>query len=234
MKRRWQDKGYTIATMKYSPCLAIIDFDGVLFNDMRFKQEYETLFQCAGISRVTYEKTYQQTKKKGYYDPRIHIRLALGSGKGASVTEKSLFSQIKTFLDQSFRFVYGDVKKFLAFLKEEGINAILLSTGDAVFQKHKLAKSGIHDFFNDVIIIPHASKIADVDMILRKMKPMSAIFIDDKREVVEAIKNSLPSVYAIHMRRRDNEMPSRNADLVARSFADMTMFIKEWRARHNE
>ena len=219
--------------MKHSPCLVIIDFDGVLFDDVRFKKKYESLFQRAGISGETYEKTYQQTKKKGYYDPRIHIRLALGSGQGASVMEKNLFSQIKKFLDQSFRFIYGDVKKFLAFLKEEGINAVLLSTGDAVFQKHKIAKSGIHDFFDEVVIIPHASKIADVDLILRKIKPMSAIFIDDKKEVVEAIKNSLPAVYTIQMRRSDNEMPSRNADLVARGFTEALEFIKEWRTRHN-
>ena len=219
--------------MKHSPCLLIIDFDGVLFNDVRFKKEYESLFGRAGISKEMYEKTYQQTKKKGYYDSRIHIRLALGSGQGASVTEKNLFSQIKKFLDQSSRFIYGDVKKFLAFLKEEEISAILLSTGDAVFQKHKITRSGIEDFFDEVIIIPHASKIADVDLILRKIKPVSAIFIDDKKEIVETVKNSLPSVYTVQIC-RSGGAPARNADLVARGFADTIEFIKEWRARHNE
>ena len=231
MKRLLVLKCYTL--MKHSPCVLIIDFDGVLFDDVRFKKEYESLFRRAGISKEIYERTYQQTKKKGYYDPRIHIRLALGSGQGASVTEKNLFSQIKKFLDQSSRFIYGDVKKFLAFVKKEGINAVLLSTGDVVFQKHKIAKSGIEDCFDEVVIIPHASKTADVDLILRRKKPVSAIFIDDKKEIVEAVKNSLPSVYTVQMRRSE-EAPGRNADLVARNFAETMAFIKEWRAMHNQ
>ena len=218
--------------MKHSPCLLIIDFDGVLFNDARFKKEYESLFRHAGISRETYEKTYEQTKKKGYYDPRIHIALALGRNQGASVAEKGLFSRIKKFLDESYRFVYDDVKKFLAFVKEEDIGVVLLSAGDAVFQKHKIAKSGIQDFFDEAVITPHSSKIADVDLILRKKKPMSALFIDDKKDVVEEIKNALPSVYVIQMRRNENKPPARNVDMVAKSFADMTEYIRHWRAEH--
>ena len=210
----------------------IIDFDGVLFNDTRFKKEYEGLFRRAGIDHETYEKTYTQTKKKGYYDPRIHIQLAIGEHKASSVMTKNLFSQIKSFLDDSFRFVYEDVKKFLAFLKEEDISAVLLSTGDAVFQKHKIAKSGIEESFSEAIIIPDSSKVADVDLILRKRKPVSALFIDDKKEVVEAIKNSLPSVYTIQMRRGESQPPARNADMVAKSFAEMTDYIKQWRSEH--
>ncbi|MDZ4260306.1 MAG: hypothetical protein U1A25_01450, partial [Candidatus Sungbacteria bacterium] len=57
--------------------LIVIDFDGVVFNDHRFKAAYESLFRHAGVTHEVYERTYEQTKKKGYYDPRIHIQLAL-------------------------------------------------------------------------------------------------------------------------------------------------------------
>ncbi len=216
--------------MKYSPSLLVIDFDGVLFDDARFKKDYESLFRRAGVREEIYQKTYDTTKKQGHYDPRIHIHLALGGASGASVIEKNLFSQIKKFLDQSFRYLFGDVKGFLQFLKDEEVRMVLLSTGDAAFQNQKIAKSGLTDFFDDIVIIPHASKTNALDQIIRKMRPESVLFIDDKREVVEHIKKSFPSVYVAQMQRGSTTPAAQHIDFFVKNFTDLKEYIKEWKA----
>lgn len=216
--------------MKYSAHLIVIDFDGVLFNDTHFKNDYELLFYRAGISRDAYAKTYEKTKKQGHYDPRIHIHLALADARGGSVVEKNLFSQIKKFLDQSSRYVYGDVKEFLTFLKKGEINMVLLSTGDTVFQKQKIAKSGLSDFFDDIVIIPHASKGEALDLIMRKKRPESIMFIDDKKEVVEDIKYSLPSVYVVQMQRSTVVPMAQHIDCSVATFTDLKEFVNKWKS----
>ena len=210
--------------------LICLDFDGVVFDDRRFKKEYESLFRRAGIAHELYAKTYQESKKKGHYDPRVHIRLALDSVSNAAAAQKNLYARVMKFLDQSARFIYPDVKDFLAFLHKERIGVMLLSTGDLGFQQQKISKSGIEHLFDDVIVIPDSSKVSALTTILRREKPDRMMFIDDKFEVVQEIKRSLPSVYVIRMLRNDAEKPARGIDLCMRNFSEVIEFIKEWQA----
>lgn len=205
--------------------LVIIDFDGVLFNDQRFKADYESLFRRAGVSHEVYERTYEQTKKKGYYDPRIHIQLALAH---KSSVQTRLYAHVRRFVGQSSDYIYKDVPDFLMFLEKEGISAVVLSTGDAQFQKQKIQKSGITDCFEEIIIVPNVSKVVALHTLIRKKKPASAIFIDDKKEVVEEVKKSLPEVYTIQMRRRETQAPARGGDLEIKDFSESVEFISAW------
>lgn len=208
--------------------LICLDFDGVVFDDRRFKKEYELLFRRAGITHDLYDKTYQESKKKGHYDPRVHIRLALGYVSSAAGVQKNLYARVMKFLDQSARFIYPDVKDFLAFLRKERIGVMLLSTGDAGFQQQKISQSGIEHLFDDVVVIPEASKVSALATILHREKPDSMIFIDDKFEVVQEVKRSLPGVYVIRMLRNEAEKPPAGADLCMRNFSQVIEFIKEW------
>ncbi len=208
--------------------LICLDFDGVLFDDRRFKKEYELLFRRTGISRDVYEKTYQESKKKGYYDPRVHIRLALGFASHESGIQKNLYARVTKFLNQSARFIYPDVFDFLGFLRRENIGVMLLSTGDSGFQQQKISKSGIGDLCDDVVIISGSSKVRAIDLIMRREKPEHIIFIDDKKDVVEEIKKSLPSIYVIQMLRNDTEKPANNTDLCVNNFSQTIEFIKKW------
>ncbi|MDZ4260365.1 MAG: HAD family hydrolase, partial [Candidatus Sungbacteria bacterium] len=126
------------------------------------------------------------------------------------------------------KYIYRDVPDFLAFLEKEGIRAVLLSTGDAQFQKQKINKSGITDLFDDIIIISDSSKVSALDTLIRKKKPASTIFIDDKKEVVEEVKKSLPEVYTIQMRRRETQVLARGVDLEIKDFSQSVEFITNW------
>ena len=210
------------------PHIVIIDFDGVLFDDRRFKKEYELLFRRAGISHDLYEKTYQQSKEKGHYDPRVHIRLALGFVSTQSSAQKNLYARVTKFLEQSPRYLFQDAVDFLEFLKKEHIRAVLLSTGDLIFQKQKISKSGIEHLFDDVVIISEASKAHAIDAMIRKEKSVRFMFIDDKKEVVEEIKKSLPDVYAIQMQRNMITTEASNIDFRISNFSELISIIKEW------
>ena len=208
--------------------LAVFDFDGVLFDDKRFKRDYESLFLRAGVSQEKYEATYVQIKKQGHYDARIHIKLAVHGLKAASVIEKNLFARVIEFTKRSHDYIYADVPDFLRFLGDKEIRAILLSTGDTGFQSQKISKSGIGDLFDEVIIIPDASKVSALKALIRREQPSSVMFIDDKKEVVEEIKASLPSIYVVQMRRRETQLPARNLVSI-KNFSGLTDFVEEWK-----
>lgn len=225
--------------------MAVFDFDGVLFDALRFKKDYESLFFRAGISKETYEKSYTQAKKKGYYDPRIHIKLAVGGLRAGSVIEKNLYARMTEFTKKTSSYIYPDVAEFITFLGDENIRAILLSTGDAVFQHQKISKSGIADLFDEIVIIPEASKVSALHSLIRKEQPLSAVFIDDKKEVLEEVKKSLPRVYVVQMRRTRQQpskgdeasdeasdvtlAPARRIDMSVHDFAGLADFIKDWK-----
>ncbi|TSC68421.1 MAG: hypothetical protein G01um101466_464 [Parcubacteria group bacterium Gr01-1014_66] len=210
--------------------MAVFDFDGVLFDDRRFKKDYESLFFHAGISKELYEKSYVQAKKKGYYDPRIHSKLATRGLPAGSVIEKKLYARLLEFAKKTNNYIFPDVAKFIAGLGDEYIRTILLSTGDPVFQNQKISKSGIADLFDEIIIIPDASKQFALRSLIRKEQPISVVFVDDKKEVLEDVKKSLPSVYAIQLRRDSTSLPARHVDALLHDTVGFKNFIDEWKA----
>ena len=204
--------------------LVIIDFDGVLFDDARFKKEWESLFRRAGISRGIYEKTYQESKRKGYYDARLHVKLAYGSEAKKSFSQKYFYDSVMRCAEQSFRFVYKDAKPFLKFLRTKRVKTVLLSTGDSHFQKRKIMQSGLADFFTRVMIIRDVSKLKKMHAITGKKRDR-VIFIDDKKRVVEEIKKSLPQIYVVQMRRQRNQESAAHVDARVRNFSEVKRLL---------
>ena len=57
--------------------IIFIDFDGVLLNDLRFKDDYVRMFGRFGVSKEAYWCAYQESKLKsgGYYIPEKHLAI---------------------------------------------------------------------------------------------------------------------------------------------------------------
>lgn len=223
-------KRKSVAKMSGS-LMAVFDFDGVLFDDKRFKKDYESLFFHAGISKEAYDKSYVQAKKKGYYDPRIHIKLVVGGLRAGSVMEKKLYARLLEFTKKTGNYIYPDVAEFITFLGEESIRTILLSTGDAVFQNQKISKSGSSRLFDQIVIIPDESKVSALNALIKREQPLSTIFIDDKKKILEEVKRSLSSVYVVQMRRESTMPAAWHIDGLVHDFAGLKEFINDWKKR---
>ncbi|MDP3778818.1 MAG: HAD hydrolase-like protein [bacterium] len=213
--------------------MAVFDFDGVLFDDKKFKKDYESLFARAGISGEFYKKTYDQAKKKGYYDPRVHVKVAAHGLSGGSVMEKHLYARLLEFTRKTGNYIFPDVKEFLTYLGEQSIRTILLSTGDPVFQNQKITKSGVSNLFDQIIIIPDVSKVSALRAWIKKEQPLSTVFIDDKKQVLEEVKRSLPGVYVVQMRRESTTHGAWHIDGAVHDFAGLKEFIDEWKREHS-
>lgn len=193
----------------------VIDFDGVLFDDRAFKRDYSQFFGQYGIPPDVYKESYQATKaaNQGLYRQRDHIRRLKKFYTSPALS--SLHEDAEKFAARSKKYVYPEAKHFLATLKRRGASLVLLSWGDA-FQKTKIEKSGLADFFDKIKIITRAAKAKPILQLLKKGTG-KAVFIDDRREVIDEVKRKVPNLMAIQVIRHPDQEKSALAYAVIRN-----------------
>lgn len=192
--------------------LLILDFDGVLFDGEKFKEGYARIFAGFGISAPAYRAAYQEGKShpKGYH----HSLTRRFSGH---LDVRVFPDRVASLLKKSPGYLYPDAKDFLRQCLKEKITLVLLSTGP-VFQKQKIAASGIAHFFKKVVVIRDASKAATAKKIARAFARQKIFFVDDTAEVVDGVKRGVRGIFAIQMIRQRGKKKSTAADATARNF----------------
>jgi len=204
----------------------IIDFDGVLFNDRRFKEDFRRIFGRLGITPERDRCLYEEAKKRngGIYHLRHHLTVLkkVYPRMNTAASEK----KIGRLLKRSVKYVYKDSISFLEFLKRRKINAFLLSTGSPAFQGEKIKHSGLAGYFKKVIVVTSCSKSGAFAGIMRRYSAKDMIFIDDKKEVVEEVKKKLPKVFVVQMRRGLSQEKSYKTDAVIKNFVQLKRLIK--------
>lgn len=205
--------------------LIIIDFDGVLFNDRAFKRDYIQFFKQYGIPPDVYRESYQATKSanNGLYRQRDHIRRLKKAYTSPALS--SLHEDAEKFASRSKKYVFPEARNFLSALKKRGAFLALLSWGDA-FQKTKIDKSGLADFFDKIQIISRAAKAKPILQLLRK-RTEKAVFIDDRREVIDEVKRKIPRLVAIQVVRHSDQEKSELADVVVTNLLQAEKFLKK-------
>lgn len=204
--------------------LIIIDFDGVLLNDQKFKKDYIRLFKTFGIPVSLYESAYRELKnKKGFYDPEAHI--AILQKKKPGLKKDGLIKKINSFVKNSSRYIYKDAIPFLKFFKKRRYDLVLLSTGHE-YQNLKIKNSKIIHFFKEIIIIPNFSKTESVAKILKNYLGKPSVFIDDKKEVVDEVKKEIPNIYIIQLARRKYQIRSKIVSKVLSNLSQVKALLK--------
>lgn len=203
----------------------MVDFDGVLFNDVRFKKAYMREFRNAHVSDELYTRVYKAAKKNkgGIYDPGVHLREIKRVIPGVNVS--MLQKAIKKMAQHSQAYVFSGTAAGLRALAKKRAPLILLSTGSS-FQKQKIRYSGLHKHFSQIIVTQHISKIGDAKATMRKFGASSGVFIDDKKQVVDEIKQNIPELHVIQVARR-NAKRSVYADEVVSSFVHASRCIQK-------
>lgn len=92
--------------------------------------------------------------------------------------------------------VFPKVPEVLSRLREIG-KVIILSEGDAVYQRNKIDKSGIAAMADGVLLLEH--KLDRVPELCEKYAGDQPVFIDDKANFLAQVKRLCPRAYTIEV-----------------------------------
>lgn len=167
-----------------------IDFDDTLFDTKKFKKELIDVFKKNGISEAQFRESYYARKGgEDVFSPEAQIRMLK---KKYNIDSRRLIFDFNDFIRDLSRFLFKDTASFLKKIKSKKNYLILLSYGDAKFQKKKILNSGIADFFNE-IIVTRGIKLAVMEKHELTKISKRVIFIEDHPEQLDAVMKKISS-----------------------------------------
>lgn len=189
--------------------LIFLDFDDVLFNTKKFKDDYFKLFKKRGVSKKIFEEFYYDPldkRKTKNYSPASHIkRVCEMVSLDYSEFEKSIFK----FTSDTSNYVFKDVVDFLDNFSKKDL--CLISFSKTSFQKSKIFNSGISKYFKQIEIVDKL-KGAVIKKIIKKEKKSNIeeiYFIDDRVEHLMDAKIKNPSIRTIFFLRKEGRHRDR-------------------------
>ena len=169
-----------------------IDFDNTLFNTEKF---YSDLIKLVSYYNITEEKIndcYRRYYLNEFFNPIKIINRLIEKHKFKSEIKK----EINDFFNDLSMYLYEDSINFLEYLKKHNYNINVLTYGDFDYQKEKINKTFINDYFDKIIITSKLKSELGLDY-------ENASFIDDN---VEQIKGLLKrNAKVIRIRRSGNK-----------------------------
>lgn len=178
-----------------------IDFDDVIFNTKKFRDDLADVFFNNGIVRDVYEETYydpEDDRSLKVYDPRAQI---VRIKKKIDIDEKKLAESIDLFMKDTSVYVFGDFISFVDCFGRENIHVI--SFGNKDFLEEKIKSSGIRKYADNIFLTDGLKS-----MIISEMMKMSGekfkeklFFIDDRAEQIADIKEKFPQIMTILLKR---------------------------------
>lgn len=209
-----------------------IDFDDVIFNAKRFKEDLIHVFQRNGITRSEFENSYYTYSKKAqeegkYYNPKQQIRVLK---RRFQIDQYKLERDLDKFFSDLRSYVFPDVYLFLeAFPKKD---CFLLTYGHIRFQKIKINGCGVRKYFRR-LLISKDNKINIIREISEKYhfpSEESIILIDDRPEQLERTEETKKSVVTFHMCRsqgRYSNLICLDRDYEVKNLKEALNIIKE-------
>lgn len=129
--------------------------------------------------------------------------------------------------------VFLDVKPFLERAQERCLLVLLTRTADVDFQKRKLERSGLGNFFSGALYTTamHAKGELVHDFLTKRGKDAVAVFyVDDEPMNIHDVKSENPQVFAMLMRRPDGLERVHDGylppDAIVEDFADVAHHMK--------
>ncbi len=208
-----------------TPLLLVLDFDGVLFNDTRFKRDYERLFARHGVPRRIHRAAYAESRAlhHGGYRHDLHIMLIK---KHIPTLQLSRIERgIEELLAHAGEYFYADTLSFLHYWRSRKERTALLSRGNK-FQKVKVRASGVARFCKPAIVADTADKVAPLRRIIKAAAARQVVFIDDTKHMVDAVKQNFPHILVLQMVRRKEQERSARADAIVPNLAAARRFIE--------
>ena len=206
-----------------------LDFDDTLFNTKAFIEDFSGVFSDQGVS----DELYRTTRRDAYryydattsvYDIDEHVRIL--KEKIPDFDSVQAKKSVDRFLADTSKYVFADVIPFLDALQKNGIECFILSFGQEVFQRTKIAGTGLTPFFKEVMIV-QSEKYRAIAAVVHD-KEEKVWFVDDRAEYIDEVKVKLPWVRSVQITRVDgryHDALSEKSDFLIQSFNDI---VKEF------
>lgn len=206
--------------------LLVLDFDGVLFNDTRFKRDYERLFARHGVSRHIHQVTYAESRSLHHGGYRHDLHIALIRKHIPTLQLSGIERGIDDLLSHASEYFYADALPFLRYWQSKRKRTALLSRGNK-FQKTKVRASGVARFCKPAVVADTVDKVAPLRRIIKSTAERQIVFVDDTKHMVDAVKQNFPHVLVIQMVRGKKQERSARADAIVPNLAAARRFIED-------
>ena len=189
-----------------------IDFDDVIFNAKRFKEDLIRVFLKNGITRSEFENSYYTFQKRAqewgqHYDPKKQILVLRKKNK---IDSKKLNKDLDVFMSNLKGYVFSDAYDFMKVFSKKDL--FLITYGHVKFQMKKIESSGVEKYFEKVLVTKN-NKIDEIMKMCRKCKFPSEekiILIDDRPEQLEKAEKEKKSILTFRLCRPEG----RYSDLI--------------------
>lgn len=190
-----------------------IDFDDVIFNTKKFKENFRSMFIANGVCGDIFDKYYNDPLDKRAvktFDPWKQID---NINKNIGVDVEHLTDLVNAYIADMSEYIFSDVNNFVEFVKKG--NIYIVSFGEIEFQTKKILNSGIKKNIPNIFIVD-SSKAKVIGEILEKEKidfSENIFFLDDRIEQIRDVKENFPEIISILVKRpegRYQEMQKEN------------------------
>jgi len=203
---------------KSKKLVAILDFDGVLFNTAKFTGSMEEFFTRYGVTKKMFWKPL--TKPPYRYSLRGHIRVLDKLYPELNLIKnrkKVLYDFRETLLYKSADYLLEGAIDLIKWMKKEGWTIFIVSHGWK-FQSAKIYWSGViykkgflglyewresifDNLFQSIVVTPEKTKITPIRNIVfnynLRAKENTYVFVDDTAGVIDVVRENIPEVLAM-------------------------------------
>ncbi len=161
----------------------IFDFDDVLFNTRKFKEQIYLSVEKIGIPRAVEEECYKEFRKYAFSLKKF-LSYLFDKEKKENVSINGIYEEImfdcKSFLSQ-------ELIEIVRKLGKE--NCYIVTSGDKKFQFDKIKRAGVESLFSEIVVVPESKK-EEIEKLCVKYKNEKIIFVDDKIKFIEDLDTS--------------------------------------------
>lgn len=161
----------------------ILDFDDTIFNTTEFKKYIFRVLEDHGVPEAS--SLYERSKNQGeLFSLPVFLK---------NVGKSGLYLEIMSCCT---KFVYAPMVAILELAGKD--NCSIVTHGDSLFQKDKIARSGVGGMVKEVIVVSGSKK--DIVESFAKNYPLEKIiFVDDKIDFLLDIDTcQYPNLHVIH------------------------------------
>ncbi|MDD5464183.1 MAG: hypothetical protein PHP62_03470 [Candidatus Moranbacteria bacterium] len=178
-----------------------IDFDDVIFNTKKFREDLEALFDLNGVSKEIFQKYYidpNDQRAIKTFNPWLQVKRISGN---VDIDTDKLTKAIDAFVLDVSAYVFEDVLEFTKTFGSK--NICVVSYGDLEFQNKKINSSKIGEYLDNIVVTKNLkSEIISKIIVEDNLEKNEEIFfLDDRIEQIRDVKEKFPEVISILVKR---------------------------------
>lgn len=176
--------------------MIIIDFDYTLYKTDLLVRDMKAVLHGYGVSKENFDRSYKEALHwdgDGYgFDYSFEKQVEILQASGFEVDLDEAVTKLKACIKKEY--LFSDTPSFLQFLESLGGEVVILTAGDAKFQKMKVEKTGVCELVDRCVYLPGNKESFVAEALARGGR---VVFINDNSKENAIIKKKFPRVKVI-------------------------------------